>query len=140
MSEVYATDVQQVLEQAYGERVILASAVNGDEWVAVTQDGDPLPLLVADDLGEMMRRALRRWHQESGVGAALDRFAERGCRLSYRVDGEFVRVTIKRNEFETTVGATNPRGLSARLAIAERHLDSHEDRDFGPQPPLPPLR
>lgn len=139
MTDVYAEDVKQVLERTYREPVIIAHATEGEEWVAVARSGHPMTLVVADDLKKLMRRALRRWHQESGVGAALDRLAERGCRLQYRVDGEYVRVEVEKGGFDVRVGSATPRGLSVRLELAERHLDAYEDRGFGPESWLPPL-
>ena len=132
MTDVYAEDVRQILERTYGTTVIIASSMDGDQWVAVTQDGDAMTLLVAEDLSALMRQALRRWHRESGVGAALDRLTERGCRLRYEVEDEYVRVAVEKGAFEVTVGSSTPRGLSVRLELTERHLDAYEDRDFGP--------
>lgn len=140
MTEVHAEDVKEIYERTYGEPAIVAHAMEGEEWVAVTLAGDPTTLIVASDLGELMRETLRRWHQESGVGGALDDLAERGCQLRYRVDGEYIRVAVEKGNFEVEVGSATPRGLSMRLELAARRLDSHENRDYGPEPPHPPYR
>lgn len=140
MTEVHAEDVKEMYERAYGEPAIVAHAMDGEEWVAVTLAGDPTTLIVASDLEELMHETLRRWHRESGVGAALDDLMERGCQFRYRVDGEYIRVAVEKGDFEEEVGSATPRGLSARLELVGRYLDSHENRDYGPELPRSPYR